>query len=331
MLIPYKRIIFEGPSKDYYAQAKVLAASGLDGYVRLVFADFEGAIFYRQGKPATGLQESGLWMALGEELVAPLENKATVADGTMGVYELPQETLDFFAGRRVDSTVVTEAEPAMPVAALLDYIVRERSACIFKAQGPSWTGYAYLGGGRVIKAAYSSGRELFYGDVAINALRRATDKATVAIFFLEGGAPLPEAPMPQPVEKPAEVPAAVPEKPAEAPAAERGEVTLKVATVRDAGIQLRHPSRQEAAETLEDRSVVWVSGATLAKMGRKEADQATLVLPGGRTHQVMLLKVDVLSGPGGLAFLPRKLRRRLDVEPGEAVTLKPVSTVVPRR
>ena len=66
----------------------------------MAFADFEGVVFYRDGKPVTALEECGTWMALGDELIAPLENKAAVTDGVMAVYELPADrSISSRAGR----------------------------------------------------------------------------------------------------------------------------------------------------------------------------------------------------------------------------------------
>src|SRR5512134_76967 len=107
MLVPSKRVAFEGLSRDYYSRQKELASSGFTGCVRLVFADFEGAVIYEAGKPVTALEECGTWMALGDELIAPLENKAAVTDGSMAIYPLPRDLIDFFAGRKIASTVET--------------------------------------------------------------------------------------------------------------------------------------------------------------------------------------------------------------------------------
>ncbi|OPY26861.1 MAG: hypothetical protein A4E28_02274 [Methanocella sp. PtaU1.Bin125] len=362
MLIPSTKVVFEGLSREYYPRQNELAASKFNGYVRMAFADFEGVVFYRDGKPVTALEESGTWMALGEELIAPLENKAAVTDGVMAVCELPAATIDFFAGRKVADTVETESGPMLGLRTLIDNLLRDRDVCIFRAKGAAWVGYVFIGAGRVIGASYASDRETLDGARAINALRQASGKAAVAIYFLAGGAPFVEVPpsveMPfakaaeaaAPVEvlrppvsgqapaepvivAPAPVQAPAPE-PAPAPAeAEPAvpEVELKVVAGQDEALRLRHPSKLMTLETLEDRSVVWVDGVTLKKLDVRDTGNASLILPGGKTEQVTLLRMELLSGQGKYAIVPRKLRRRLSLVPGTFVTLKPGSALVPVR
>lgn len=350
MLIPHTRVVFEGLSRDYYARAKELASAKLNACVRLVFADFEGAVFYGEGKPVTALQESGLWMALGEEVIAPLENKATVTDGSMAVYELSPEMLAFFSGRRIESTVDVVAEPPVSPQVLLDNLVRDRATCIFKVRGPVWLGYAFIGGGRIISASFASERETVYGESAAGAIRRAAGRAAAAMYFLEGGAPFAEVTPPAPAEKPAAtgIGSAGPEEAAPAPGPEATEtpisppaptavvpvsreIQLRVVTSREEGIRLLHKSKQDALEMLEERSVAWVDSTVFRVLDEKETNWASLSLPGGKSQQVMLLKMDLLSDPGMFIVLPRKLRRRLSVTPGTTVTLKAISTVVPGR
>lgn len=340
MLIPYTRVVFEGLSGDYYGEVKALSASNLNGCVRLVFADFEGVIFYRGGKPVTAIEEVGFRMALGEELIPPLENKATVADGSMAIYEITSDMLGFFAGRKIASTVQVDAEPLMSPQVLLDNLARDRSSCIFRARGASWIGYAFMGGGRIINASFATDKEMLYGEAAVSAIRHAAGKAAVAMYFLEGGAPFIEAAPPEekpveaartPVPVPSAPEAAIATPPTTALAPVSRTIELSVATSRDENIRLRHPSKQDSLETLEDRSVAWVDDVTLAVLGEKEANMATIQIPGGKTHQVMLLKMDLLTDQGKYVLLPRKLRRRLSITPGVVVSLKPISSVVPGR
>ncbi|HUL61973.1 MAG TPA: hypothetical protein VLT35_02830 [Methanocella sp.] len=346
MLIPSTRVVFEGLSRDYYARQKELAASGFSGCVRLAFADFEGAVFYEHGRPLTGLEECGTWMALGEELIAPLENKAVVTDGSMAIYELSGDLIDFFRGRKIGSTVETETGPQLGVRVLIDNLLRDGSACIFKARGATWVGYAFIAGGRAIDATYASDRERLEGGRAVDALRKASGKATAVLYFLEGGAPfaqvVPSVEMPSGTAGPATAPVEVMRPPAPGPVdnviatpppAETAlaviEAPVKVIMSGDQIIQLRHPSKLAALETLEDRSVVWVDAVTLEALGVKDGGMAGLTLPGGRTEQVTLLKMDLLSAPGRFAVVPRKLRRRLAIVPGITVILKPGSALVP--
>ncbi|MGA9140389.1 MAG: hypothetical protein WBZ29_09205 [Methanocella sp.] len=347
MLIPSTRVVFEGLSREYYPRQKELASSKFNGCARLAFADFEGVVFYRDGKPVTALEECGTWMALGDELIAPLENKAAVTDGVMGIYELPGETIDFFAGRKVASTVETETGPMLGLRTLIENLLRDRDVCIFRAKGPSWIGYAFIAAGRIITASFASEKETLEGDRAAGALRQASGRVAVAIYFLEGGIPFievtpsvempaakaappvevmhPPEPGPAPVEPVIITPAAVPALPSVP------EVELKVVAGQDETLRLKHPSKLVALETLEDRHVVWVDGVTLKKLGVRDAGTASMILPGGMTEQVTLLKMDLLSGQGKYAIVPRKLRRRLSLVPGTLVTLKPGSALVPVR
>jgi hypothetical protein len=349
MLVPAKQVIFEGLSRDYYARQKELASSGFTGCVRLVFADFEGAVIYEAGKPVTALQECGTWMALGDELIAPLENKAVVTDGSMAIYALSQDMIDFFTGRKIASTVETETGPLLGIPTLIDNLLRDRSVCIFMARGPSWIGYAFLAAGRVIDAAFASDRESLDGERAATALRQADGKATAVMYFLEGGAPfievtpsvemppgtVPAAPAPveilhpqEPGEAPAETVIASPALPEE-PAIPAADVTI--VTAGDKAIRPRHPSKLAALESLEDRNVVLVDGMTLEQLGVKDAGMAGMVIPGGRVAHVRLLKMDLLEETGKFTVVPRKLRRRLAIVPGTIVTLRPGSALVPVR
>ena len=344
MLVPSKQVIFEGLSRDYYARQKELASSGFSGCVRLVFADFEGVVFYEAGQPVTAVEECGTWMALGDELIAPLENKAAVTDGSMAIYTLSPDMIDFFAGRKISGTVETETGPLLGTRALVDNLLRDRSVCIFKARGPSWVGYAFLAAGGVIDAVYAAGRETLDGVRAATALKQAAGRATAVIYFLEGGIPYvtvtPSVAMP-----PGAVPAATapvevlrPSAPAETVIAEPAAAESAMPTVdvtitlaADRALQPLHPSKLAAVEALEDRGVVLADGLTLERLGVQDGGPASLVIPGGNVAQVTLLKMDLLAETGRLVVLPRKLRRRLSVVPGTIVTLKPGSALVPVR
>jgi hypothetical protein len=349
MLVPSKQVVFEGLSRDYYVQQKELASSGFNGCIRLVFADFEGMVVYVAGRPVTALRECGTWMALGDELIAPLENKAAVTEGSMAIYGLSRDLIDFFAGRKIANTVETETGPLLDAGMLVDNLLRDRSVCILKARGPSWIGYAFIAAGGVIDAAFASDRESLDGDRATAALRQASGKATAAIYFLAGGAPFvdltPSMEMPagtvppasQPVEvlhppEPGPAPAGTvitTPAPAESPAFPEEEVSVTMAA--DKALNPRHPSKLAAAEMLEDRSVALVDELTLERLGLKAGGAASLVIPGGRVAQVMLQKMDLLEETGRFVVMPRKMRRRLSIVPGTIVTLKPGSALVPVR
>jgi hypothetical protein len=336
MLIPSTRVVFEGLSREYYARQKSLAASKFNGCVRLVFPDFEGVIFFSEGRPVNALEECGQWMAMGDEFVSPLENKATVTDGTMAIYELSTDLLGFFAGRKISGTVETETGPSLSARALVERLVRDRSACIFKVRGQGWIGYEFIGGGRVINATYASEKERLEAGLADSAIRKMTLPASAAIYFLEGGIPSGKEPvevMHPPVSGERATGAetvTVRPAPTMALAASR-EAELKVVTVSDGRMKFRHPSRVSAMETLEDRSVAWVDSQTLAVLGARELDMASLMLPSGRSQQVLLLKADLSSATGHYLVLPRKLRRELSLGPGAVVVLKPGSGIVARR
>jgi hypothetical protein len=346
MLVPSKQVVFEGLSRDYYARQKELASSGFSGCVRLVFADFEGAVVYDSGRPVTALQECGTWMALGDELIAPLENKAAVTDGSMAIYVLSREMIDFFTGRKIASTIETEAGPLLDAGKLVDNLLRDRSVCIFKARGSSWIGYVFIAAGRVVDAAFSSGRESLEGSRAVRAMKDAPGNATAVIYFLEGGAPFVEV-TPSVGMPPGKVPATPvevlrPPEPATAPAGTvitapaavppgLPETDVTVATAADKVLQPQHPSKLAVVEALEDRGVVLVDGLTLERLGVKDGGAASLAIPGGRVAQVTLQKMDLLEETGRFVVMPRKLRRRLSVVPGTIVTLKPGSALVPVR
>lgn len=160
----------------------------MSGCARLVFSDFEGTIFFKEGITITALQESGMWMALGEELAAPLENKATVTAGTLAVYELPPGMITMFADRKISTTVETDLGREVTARMLIDSLGSNHSTCILKIKGPTWTGYVFLTGGMVTGASFVSEKERHYGDTAIKAIVKETGKAVAAIYFLEGGA-----------------------------------------------------------------------------------------------------------------------------------------------
>ncbi|CAJ35776.1 AbrB/MazE/SpoVT family DNA-binding domain-containing protein [Methanocella arvoryzae] len=335
MLVPFVKVVFEGPSGEYYARLKSVVSSRMTGCARLVFSDFEGTIFYREGVAVTALQESGMWMALGPEMIAPLENKAIATTGTMAIYELTPAMLSLFEGRKIGTTIDTELGDLVNPGMLLDNLRNAASTCILKFRGQAWTGYAFLASGKIAGASYISENDRHYGDKAIDSIKKATGKASAAIYFLEGGAPIAEALPPEPArpvkEKPIEVqapapaptpvPAPVPAAPAEAREAPR-QTELKVATGSTAN--LLHESRIATLETLETRKIAWMDAATLAALKLKEGGSATLVLPGGETEKVTVGLAEVLPGtPAGILILPKKLRRRLSIEPGSTVVVRP--------
>ncbi|HMK45876.1 MAG TPA: hypothetical protein VK436_04570 [Methanocella sp.] len=225
MLIPSIKVVYEGPSKEYYARLKTIAASKMTGCVRLVFYDFEGTIFYRGGNTVAALRETGMGMTTGSEMIALLENKAMVTSGAMAIYELSPAIVDMFEDRKITSTVESDMGTLVNARMLIDNLASSGSTCILKTRGRGWTGYVFLSRGRTIGASYVSDRERHYGETAISAICKAPRKAA-AIYFLEDGAPIETqtAKGAKPEEKPVtpiETPAIEEKKPEEKPAEEK--------------------------------------------------------------------------------------------------------------
>lgn len=324
----------------------------MTGCVRLVFADFEGTLFYRDGKTVTALQESGTWIALGDEMIAPLENKAVATTGTMAIYELTPTMVSLFEGRKIGTTVETDLGTLVNAGMLLDNLGRSPSTCIVKVKGPVWTGYVFFGAGKPIGASYVSEKDRFYGEAAIKAITKGTGKSVAAIYFLEGGKPFEEAqsqatiapPAVKPIEaaKPAAVPKhlevtkpAVPQKPTEAATQEKlipqvsakpvvapkpQQVELVVSTSDEAN--LKHRSRMATLEALETNNIVWVDTSVLKLLRVKETDVVSLILPGGKTEEATIARVDVPQVRQSIAILPKKFRKRLSLSPGSKIIIK---------
>lgn len=354
MLIPSVKVVFEGPSGEYYARLKTIAASRMTGCARLVFSDFEGTLFYREGRTVTALQESGMWMALGAEMIPPLENKAVATKGTMAIYELTPAMLNLFEGRKIGTVVETDLGAMVNAGMLIDNLRNTASTCILKVRGQAWTGYIFMASGKTAGASYVSENDRHYGDKAIDAIKKATGKAAAAIYFLEGGAPITEVAPPvaeKPVVKQAEptkpkeeAKPVAPAKPAEAaklaeekpkavqapapaptqvappaPAVAR-QLELKVTTSSE--VNLEHQSRIAAHEELDARKIAWVDEYVLMTLQVKEADVVNLILPGNRTEKVTISRVDVQPGTSGTLILPKKLRRKLSIKPGSTVVIR---------
>ena len=357
MLIPSVKVVFEGPSSEYYARLKTIAAARMTGCARLVFSDFEGTLFYREGRTVTALQESGMWMALGPEMTPPLENKAVATKGTMAIYELTPAMLNLFEGRKISTVVETDLGAMVNAGMLIDNLHNSASTCILKVRGQVWTGYIFMASGKTAGASYVSENDRHYGDKAIDLIKKATGKAAAAIYFLEGGAPITEVAPPvaeKPVAKQAgpakpkeEAKPAAPVKPVEAakpaeekpkavqapapvapqvavpapaiPAAAR-QVELKVATSSE--VNLKHESRIVTLEELDARKIVLVDESVLKTLQVKEADVVSLVLPGNRTEKVTVSRVDVQPGTSGTLILPKKLRRKLSIKPGSTIVIR---------
>ena len=218
MLIPSIKVVYEGPSKEYYARLKTITASKMTGCVRLIFYDFEGTIFYRGGNTVAALQENGMRITIGREVIALLENKAMVTSGTTAIYELSPAIVSLFEDRKITSIVESDMGTLVNARMLIDNLVSSGSTCMLKTRGRAWTGYVFLSMGRIIGASYVSDRERYYGETAIGAICKASGKAAAAIYFLEGGTPIEASAVE--TRKPEEKPIAKAVKPEEKPEAE---------------------------------------------------------------------------------------------------------------
>jgi hypothetical protein len=266
--------------------------------------------------------------------------------------------LRLFEGRKISTVVETDLGTLVNVSMLIDNLSNSASTCILKVRGAAWTGYVFLISGMIIGSSYVSDKDRHYGDKAINSIKNAMGKAAAAIYFLEGGAPILEAAPPRqekPVTKPAEAAKPAPqEKPVEAkpavvpsgavppapvptvkPAPEKevkpvpaapakpvpttpGQVELKVITSDKAN--LKHESRMATLEALETKKIAWVNASVLKALHAKESDVVSLMLPGGKTEKVTVATADVAPDT---IILPKKLRRRLSLEPGSKISFKP--------
>jgi hypothetical protein len=75
-------------------------------------------------------------------------------------------------------------------------------------------------------------------------------------------------------------------------------------------------------EALEEHEVAWVGASTLKALGLKEGSGAFIETPGGKRQPVKVKEALGLSG-GSLIIVPAKLRKRLYLEVGAKIAIKP--------
>jgi len=85
--------------------------------------------------------------------------------------------------------------------------------------------------------------------------------------------------------------------------------------------ELRHRSRQQLLETLEEGDVAWVDRKTLASLHKLDR-RVSLVLPDGREYHVTLKEAPIEPVENRYIILPRKLRARLSLGRGMTVEVK---------
>ncbi len=348
MLIPSGKPLYENvSSKEYYTKASELREKALDGCIRITFPDFEDVILFSGGRPSAAVRQSKRWLAVGDDLVGPAENKALSTDGRMAAYELPRAVLDIFIHMRVQSMVESELGPFMTAGQLIGYLEGDKSTCVLKLEDGGSTAYVFINFGKRAGAACESPEGRTYGDSAMNAMGRFKEHAQAAIYYMEPSAEylrsraearvegpadgkslaaliakaLPQAPVspfPAEVARPHEQEA---QSPKQAMAMPMPGIKLVVAMSIDRNLGLAHRSRQQALEVFEEGNVAWVDGKTLASI-RLAGPNASIVLPGGRECPVTLKEAPIEPQDSRYVILPRKLRSRLSVSEGSMVELK---------
>jgi hypothetical protein len=342
MLMPSGKLLFENvSSKEYYARANELMKKALDGCIQIVFPDFEEAILFSGGQAITAIHQSKRWMAVGDELLEPAENKALVADGKMTAYELPRGLLDIFVHKRVQSMVETELGPYMTAGLLIGYLESDKSTCVLKLEDGRSTAYVFINFGKRAGAVYESPEGRLYGDGAINAMGRFKEHSYVAIYFTElsskylkakaedtvAPAKPPEPISPFPVEgaKPraqaAQSLGMVTAKPVHVPPPLMPGVKLVVAMSEDRHLGLKHRSRQQTLEAFEEGDVAWVDGKTFTLLHLLDPG-VSIILPNGREYPITLKEAPIQPQESRYIIMPRKLRKRLSIDKGSTVEVK---------
>lgn len=345
MLFPIKKPLFENvSSKEYYARANELKKKALDGCIHTVFPDFEEAVLFSGGEAVAAVHQSKRWLTVGDELVEPAENKAIAANGKMSAYELPRGLLDIFIHRYVQTMVETELGPYMTAGLLIGYLERDKSTCVLKLEDGRSTGYVFINFGKRTGAVYGSPDGRLYDDAAIKAMERFKEHAYVAIYFTEPSSkylkskaearavpkpvviapPEPISPFPVEGVKPG-APAAkslrlIMAKPMSVPPIMAG-VKLVVAVSEDQQVGLRHRSRQQTLEALEESDVAWVDGKTFSLLHLLDPN-VSIILPNGREYPVTLKEASIKPEESRYIILPIKLRKRLAINKGTTIEVK---------
>ncbi len=338
MLLPSDKPLFENvSSNEYYARAVKLKDDAVDGIILFTFPDFEAAIVYSGGKPVAGVHEAKRWLTISEGLIEAVENKAIAVPGKMSAYRLDPAMVQVFAHKDLKNMVETTLGKYLTPGLLIGYLEGEGSTSILKFYDEKATAYVFINGGKRAGAAYLSPEGRSSGESAVKDMARFKENASAAIYFLENAVtPKAEKPIAEPVKAPApaQAPIAVPEpvkaeagkvKPVLAkplpvpPARKRQGIRLSVALSGDAMPEIRHRSRQQVLETLEEGDVAWVDARTLASL---RTLRASLVLPDGREYHVTLKEAPIEPVENRYIILPRKLRSKLSLDRGMTVEVR---------
>lgn len=358
MLLPLDNPIFENvSSNEYFTRAGQLKDGKIDGIIHFIFPGYEEAIIYAEGKPVTGIHEAKRWLTVGDELVEVVENKAMAAPGRMSAYRLDTALLQVFMHRTMKSMVETKLGKYLTPALLINYLMGDGSTCVLKFYDDKATAYVFINNGKRVGAAYVSPEGRSYGDSAVTDMARFKEQTSATIYFIESAARVkPELPAVEPVRPPVPAPAAA-ERPVEAPAVEPVQpappakvamsidtavsaiqprlaktlpippvpkpsgIRLSVALSEDNILGLRHRSRQQVLETLEEGDVAWVDTRTLASL-HSPGEKVSIVLPDGREYPVTLKEAAIEPVESRFIILPRKLRARLSIDRGMTVEVK---------
>lgn len=348
-------------SNEYFTRAGQLRDGKVDGIVLFTFQDYEEAIVFSEGKPVTGIHEAKRWLTVGDELVEVVENKAMAAHGRMSAYRLDTAILQIFLHMNVKNMVETKLGKYLTPALLTGFLEGDRSTCILKLYDDNATAYVYINNGKRAGAAFVSQVGRSYGENAVRDMARFKENTSAAIYFMELAArPKIEIPAVEPVKpkapaivetpRPAEVPVVEPARlPATAaptikapaqieasikaiqprlakslpvpPVPKPSGIRLSVAMSEDDILGLRHRSRQQVLEALEEEDVAWVDARTLASMPAT-GQKVNIVLPDGREYRVTLKEAAIEPVENRFIILPRKLRSRLSLSRGMTVEVK---------
>lgn len=352
MLLPSDKPLFENvSSNEYYARSGKLKDEGVDGIVHFVFPDFEEAIVFSGGRPVTGIHEAKRWLTISDGLVEAVENKAITVPGKMSAYRLDPALVQVFAHKDLKNMVETTLGKYLTPGLLIGYLEGEGSTSILKLNDDKATAYVFINNGKRAGAAYVSPEGRSNGESAVKDMARFKENTSAAIYFLESVIkPKAEKPAVEPVAHPAPAAAPAPvtapvsskapeEKPEPAKAAprkvkpvlvkpqpvppvqKRQGIRLSVAMSADETPALRHRSRQQVLETLEESDVAWVDAKTLASLQILDR-KASLVLPDGREYHVTLKEAPIEPVENRYIILPRKLRSKLSLVRGMTIEVK---------
>ena len=357
MLIPFANTKFDNiSSRDFYSRNKELKDCNFNGALSIAFPDHESVIFYVEGEPATALQEYNRWVALGDELTEPVENKAINVDARMTAFELPPGFLHILLHKHVDATVNGELGSYLSVRNMVTNFESEHSTCFIKVRDKEARGYVFINFGKQVGAALESESGKYYDENAMKEMDKLKGKARVSIYFLELSQAYIKAPTTQPVieafEEPVKAvtqpetmpvgslklnptedvksityvlnkPAAAAAAAMAAPVVSPSHLKLIVVMSDDRFVSLRHRSKLRTLETLNEQSVAWVDRKTLSSLNVKDNHKASLVLSGGREYPVTLREMDIVPEESKYVILPLKLRKRLNINKGAMIDLKP--------